>query len=129
MDKKESNTEGQVTDSSGQFEYRGPEHRTSSRFPMDEELHYKIYGDGDAVFSGVGRTVNMSSKGVLFEAQEPMGAGRRIDLAVNWPAQLDNQCPLKLVASGRIVRSEPDKVAVKIDRYEFRTRGSRLKSR
>jgi hypothetical protein len=48
-----------------------------------------------------------------------------VELSVNWPARLDGTCPLKFVATGRIVRSENDRAAVQIDRYEFRTRGTR----
>jgi hypothetical protein len=48
--------------------------------------------------------------------------GRMVELAVNWPARLGGTCPLQFIATGRVVRSEPDKAAVKIERYEFRTR-------
>jgi len=73
---------------------------------------------------GTGRTVNISSSGVLFTTQQPLFPGLRLELSVSWPAQLDNKCPLKLVARGRIVRSEPGKVAIEIQQYEFRTAGS-----
>jgi hypothetical protein len=35
---------------------------------------------------------------------------------------LDNQVPLKLVAEGRIVRNLNGQAAMRIDKYEFRTR-------
>jgi hypothetical protein len=73
---------------------------------------------------GVGRTVNMSSSGVLFTSEQPLFPGRRLELSVNWPAQLDNKCPLKLVARGRVIRSEAGRVAIEIQQYEFRTAGS-----
>ena len=73
---------------------------------------------------GVGRTVDMSSSGVLFTAQQPLFPGRRLEISVSWPAQLDNKCPLKLVARGKIIRSEAGKVAIEIQQYEFRTAGS-----
>ena len=49
--------------------------------------------------------------------------GRRIELSINWPAQLDNKCALKLVARGRVVRSQPDCAALEILQHEFRTKG------
>ena len=73
---------------------------------------------------GVGRTVDMSSSGVLFTTQQPLFPGRRLEISVSWPAQLDNKCPLKLVARGKVVRSEAGKVAIEIQQYEFRTAGS-----
>ena len=41
------------------------------------------------------------------------------------PVRLENQVPLKLVAEGRIVRSDDSQTAMTIDRYEFRTRRER----
>ena len=74
--------------------------------------------------TGIGRTVNMSSSGVLFTSEQPMFPGRRLELSVSWPAQLDNKCPLKLVARGKIIRSEAGRVAIEIQQYEFRTAGA-----
>jgi hypothetical protein len=50
--------------------------------------------------------------------------GRMVEIAVNWPARLGGTCPLQFVATGRVVRSEPDKAAVRIERYEFKTRSA-----
>jgi hypothetical protein len=47
-------------------------------------------------------------------------------LAVDWPALLDNTCQMKLEICGWIVHSEPGEAAVRIERYEFRTRGARI---
>jgi hypothetical protein len=49
--------------------------------------------------------------------------GRSVELSVDWPAQLDGNCPLRFVAIGRVIRSEPKQAAVRIERYQFRTRG------
>ncbi len=48
--------------------------------------------------------------------------GHTVELSVNWPARLDGTCPLKFVATGKVVRAEIGKAAVRIDKYEFRTR-------
>lgn len=66
----------------------------------------------------------MSSSGILFTIEGTLSPGRRLELSVNWPAQLNNQCPLKLVARGKVVRSEPGKAAIEIQQYEFRTAGT-----
>jgi hypothetical protein len=71
-----------------------------------------------------GKTVNISSTGVLFWAQEPVKRGKRLGLSISWPAQLDGECELKLVVTGRVVRCEGALVAIEIERYEFRTQGS-----
>jgi hypothetical protein len=47
--------------------------------------------------------------------------GRRLELSISWPAQLNNKCALKLVARGRVVRFEQGRAAIEIQQYEFRT--------
>jgi hypothetical protein len=66
----------------------------------------------------------MSSNGVLFQTDRPLLPGKRVEMAISWPAQLDNRCALKLVARGRVVRSEGGCAAVEIQQYEFRTLGA-----
>src|ERR1700691_3397526 len=47
--------------------------------------------------------------------------GRRLELSISWPAQLNDKCALKLVARGRVVRFEDGRTAMEIQQYEFRT--------
>ena len=74
--------------------------------------------------SGSGMTVNMSSNGVLFRAEGALLAGKPIILEINWPVLLNESRPLKLVARGRVVWSETELAAMKIDGWEFRTQGN-----
>lgn len=99
------------------------ERRSAVRFPIEQEVRYKIY-NRNTIEVGSGKTVNMSSNGVLFTTERQLNPGERVELAVAWPAQLDNRCALKLVTTGRVVRSEPGKAAISIERYEFRTQGA-----
>ncbi len=98
-------------------------------FPIVREVRYKVMNSKGAVEIGTGETISISSKGVLFNAQAPLPRGKRIELSINWPAQLDGKCGLRLVARGRIVRCEGTNVALRIDNYEFRTAGRALKER
>lgn len=100
------------------------ERRGTSRFPLREEVRYKML-HGKVITAGVGKTVNIGSGGVLFTTEHRLPVGRVVEIAVNWPARLDGTCPLKFVASGRVIRSEDGCAAVRIERYEFRTRSSR----
>jgi len=102
-----------------------PERRTNGRFPLREEASYRIILSKLPPVSGVGETLNMGSGGILFTTREKLPVGRTIEVAVNWPAKLGGTCPLKFVAVGRVVRSEDTQAAVRIQRYEFRTRGVR----
>ncbi len=73
---------------------------------------------------GLGTTLNMSSSGVLFTTDRALLPGKRVEMAISWPAQLDNRMSLKLVARGRVVRCEAGTAAVEIQQYEFRTIGT-----
>jgi hypothetical protein len=97
--------------------------RRTTRFPVNEELKYRVMHKSSRV-SGTGKTLNIGSGGVLFTTEEKLPLGRQVELSVNWPARLGGTCPLKFVASGKVVRSEAARAAVRIERYEFRTRAS-----
>jgi hypothetical protein len=95
--------------------------RGADRFPIEREVRYKVLSKKSADEAGTGRTVNMSSNGILFTSDHTLIPGRRLEISVSWPAQLNNHTPLKLVARGRVIRSEGGRAAIEIDQYEFRT--------
>ena len=98
------------------------ERRGTGRFPLREEVRYRVLQGSPANESGSGTTLNIGSRGILFSTQEQLPMGRLVELSVNWPARLGGTCPLQFVATGRVVRSEPGKAAVRIERYQFKTR-------
>ncbi|MCX6624063.1 MAG: PilZ domain-containing protein [Acidobacteria bacterium] len=97
--------------------------RSSDRFPIEREVRFRVLSKKTGDEAGTGRTINMSSSGVLFTTDKMLLPGKRLEISVSWPAQLDNVCPLKLVARGRVVRYEPGMAAIEIQQYEFRTQG------
>src|ERR1035437_8719031 len=103
---------------------RTTDRRETGRFPVREEVRYRVLHAKGLPASGVGRTLDIGSGGILFTTEERLPMGRLVEVAVNWPVRLDGACPLQFVAVGKVVRSEATKAAVQIARYEFRTRGS-----
>jgi len=99
------------------------ERRGATRFPFEQEVRFKLF-HRNGVQIGLGRTVNISSRGILIQTDLELAPGDRLEISVNWPVRLDNHCPLKLVATGRVIRAQPGKAAISIERYEFRTQGS-----
>lgn len=95
--------------------------RGADRFPIAREVRYKVLNKKNADEAGNGRTVNLSSNGVLFTSEHMLLPGKRMELAISWPAQLNNKTPLKLVARGRVVRYDDGRAAMEIQQYEFRT--------
>jgi len=95
------------------------------RFQIDQEVRYKmLYGQRIAE-TGTGRTSNISSGGVWFTTESMLTSGMPIELSMSWPVLLHDSCPMKLMIYGCVVRSNEKGAAVAIERYEFRTQGSR----
>ncbi|HZS57458.1 MAG TPA: PilZ domain-containing protein [Bryobacteraceae bacterium] len=97
------------------------ERRRSSRFPIEREIRYKTLNQRTELQSGVGKTLNISSSGVLFTSEHDMPLGTRLEVSISWPAQLNEKCLLNLVARGRITRHVKGQLALQIQQYEFRT--------
>jgi hypothetical protein len=104
----------------GRVERPAGDRRVSIRFPMQREVKHQSIGIGSTP-AGSGETVNMSSRGLLFKTGENLTRGEWVEVYVNWPAQLDRQINLQLVARGPVVRVEGGHVAMAIHQHEFRT--------
>jgi hypothetical protein len=101
------------------------ERRQKRRFQIEQDVRYKmLYGQRIAE-TGVGRTQNISSNGVWFTTENILTAGMPVELSMNWPVLLNDSCPMKLMIYGCVVRSTDRGAAVAIERYEFRTQGSK----
>ena len=96
--------------------------RNATRFPVKEEVRYKVLNSKGPSVTGTGQTLNIGSGGILFTTEERLPIGRMVEIAVNWPARLGGGCPLKFVATGRVIRSDDKTAVMRIERYEFRTR-------
>ena len=95
--------------------------RGADRFPIEREVRYKILNRKGTDEVGHGKTINMSSNGVLFATDQYLLPGQRLELSISWPAQLNSTVALKLIVRGRVVRCEDGKVGVEIHQHEFRT--------
>jgi hypothetical protein len=84
--------------------------RSRFRFPIVLALSYRTLER--KTHSGTGRTVNISSTGLLAECSDPFIAGITVKLTMQWPARLHGMIPLHLVMIGSIVRCETSRFAV-----------------
>lgn len=98
------------------------ERRSRTRFPVVVDLRYTLPNYNRQKQSGSGQTVNISSGGVLFLASEPQTLRGRLKLSITWPVDLHPGVGLKLVATGRVVRTDGAYVAVEFIRHDFHTR-------
>ena len=97
------------------------ERRQKNRFDVHTNLRYRMI-ERKNVISGAGKTLNVSSSGMLFTTEHELPVGRTIKIEIEWPALLDGTCLLKLVGTATVVRSLERHAAIRILRYEFRTR-------
>lgn len=98
--------------------------RHSDRFPIERGVRFRVLNKRGGEETGDGKTLNISSSGVLFTSEHMLLPGRRLELSISWPVQLNDLIPLKLVARGRVVRFEEGQAAIEIQQYEFRTQGN-----
>ena len=96
------------------------ERRTKTRYPLQLSVYYQS-ASSRILLSGAGRTLNISSGGLLIESQQPVGEGIRLRLKLVWPCALDDLTPLQLIAYSTVVRSGASQFAVTLERYQFRT--------
>ena len=73
---------------------------------MDRDVRYTVTGRRGMEEKGEGKTVNVSSSGILFTCQHQLAVGRKVKLCISWPVLLNDKVGLKLVVRGRVVRSE-----------------------
>jgi hypothetical protein len=98
------------------------ERRSNARFPMQLNVRYRTLAAEPALV-GIGRTLNVSSCGLLIASeQQIVQDGSRLKISVEWPSMLDGTTPLQLIAECRVTRCQPAAFAVRLERYQFRTR-------
>ncbi len=93
-------------------------------FPIQQEVRYQCVKGSRISDVGVGKTLEICSREVRLTIQQPLKEGQKMRLTVDWPALLDNTCRMKLEIYGWIVTCDPGQANVRIERYEFRTRGA-----
>jgi hypothetical protein len=99
------------------------ERRSHCRYPITLRVEYKVKRNQPEQ-RGSGRTRNVSSGGVLFdaddfEADQSFPIGSTIELTIRWPFIPDAVCPIKLLVKGRIIRTASKGVAVRTSYHQF----------
>jgi hypothetical protein len=77
--------------------------------------------------TGIGATLDFSSSGLSFRSDVPLSPGCRLELNVEWPVDLDGRVPMKLMATGKVTRTQGLVVCVEIEKTEFRTAGRKTR--
>ena len=96
----------------------------SPKFPIHQEVSYKSRRRSGIPEVATGTTIYMSSHEIRFTTERSVPLGQKLEVTVNWPVMLDRTCHMKLVISGHVTKSDLDAAAVRIERYEFRTKAA-----
>ncbi|MEK7407431.1 MAG: PilZ domain-containing protein [Acidobacteriota bacterium] len=104
------------------------EQRRTKRFEI--KLPLKVVRHGLRPFSGGGETRNLSSGGVLFDADSRVEAGEPIEYVITFPTLPESESLVSLHCLGKVLRAarevkkpdpqRPFAVAATLERYEFR---------
>ncbi len=79
-------------------DHEDKQRRSADRFPMDRDIRYRVLERKGSEPFQLGKTINMSSHGVLFTTDQSLNPGRYLEISISWPAQLNSQVALKFVA-------------------------------
>ena len=99
------------------------ERRGARRFPLRREARYTVLEPHERHAPVGTETLDISSKGICLRCTGTPELGSRMDVAVNWPVEMDNGCRLKLVARARVMWRSNEAVGLMIESHEFHTQG------
>jgi hypothetical protein len=96
--------------------------RRSIRYPISLNVRFQSASQ-IKLYCGAGVTRDFSSDGMFIETDRATAApGAQLKIVADWPVLLGGTVPLQFVAVGQVVRCDAFGFAVRILRYEYRTR-------
>lgn len=90
------------------------------RYAIQRPLEYRLRGLAGRAL-GRGRTVNISRRGLLFETEDELSVGSKIECVVQMGPAMDDGPSVSLHVHGVTVRTQRGTVAVAIKKYRLRT--------
>jgi hypothetical protein len=108
-------------------ESHATERRSRVRYSFALDLEYRAPAKGKEVTGG-GKTVNLSSRGVLIAVagHHQVAKGLQLEVTMEWPILLAGAIPLQLRVVGTVVRSDASSFAVSFLTFDFRTKKKEL---
>lgn len=93
------------------------------KYPIELRYRGKTLSGNAMFFEGL--TSEMSTGRILILTDQPVSIGQLVEIAIEWPAMIDNSVHLNLHVKGGVTKQLGQKTLVMIERYEFRTRPTR----
>lgn len=98
------------------------ESRLQPRYKLNVELQFS-YQRGGRTWYGSGRTRDLSDQMICFESDQEVPGGVQLELRIPWPISLQGLFPLDAVIHGALVRKQSSLAVLRLEEFEFRTRG------
>lgn len=93
-------------------------------YPVRLALQYKVYlRNRELVSIGTGRTISIGSHQIVFTSEAPVSEGDFLEVGVTWPVLLEKRVKLQLLVQGQSVAVAGNRVTMRIEKHEFRTKG------
>ncbi|HYL74984.1 MAG TPA: PilZ domain-containing protein [Bryobacteraceae bacterium] len=102
------------------------ERRSAERYAIQRDVRWRLKSKRTREAPAAGRTVNISSSGVLFTTSTFALPGIVVEVAISWPVPTDGDGELQLIARGRLTRCKDGFAAVHFQQREFRARQAQL---
>ena len=93
---------------------RLPDRRQKQRYAIELPVAFSASMKAHVVHAGIGKTVNISSRGILFTTAAPLRPGFNLEVAIHWPVLYADRFPVQLRLRGRVVRHDNHGTAVQV---------------
>jgi c-di-GMP-binding flagellar brake protein YcgR len=98
------------------------ERRAYRRYPVSINIEYRIISAEPNTRVYDGRTVNISSGGLLLESQTAVEVGAEVEACIALPGRLDNTLAIFLKIKGKSIRCHERHCAIVLDHLAFEIR-------
>ena len=93
--------------------------RRPFRYDIRRPVDFR-FQDGSGPTTGTGSTVNISRRGLLFQTDDEVAVGTKIEMTIRMgPGLVETSEDVSLRVEGITVRKEPGKVAVSIKKHRL----------
>ena len=95
------------------------ERREKRRYVLAHTIRFRLSAKQPTSRWAVGTIQDMSSSGISFQCRGPLPVGCHLEVAIEWPATR-GPCPMRLLATGFVVRSSATRTAMQITWHRLR---------
>ena len=96
--------------------------RLHRRYPIQLDVEYELLLGPHVKRKGLGRTLNISTYGVLVDLKDTVPTVKSIRLSIKWPFLLNGSIPMNLFMRGHVVRVNGNRVAVDVTKRNLYVR-------